>query len=115
MSTRVTQDDQRVNFLLALDRSDEVDLHGFEAEFVESNLDRFNFSDKQRIIIDKLIAKYEIAIGWNPDNTRLAARQIAKEARGSTRARAVAGARAGGRRAGCTARAVPVCEENNGS
>ena len=79
----MTQDDKRVNFLLALDRSDEVTLSGFELDFVASNLDRFNFSPKQRVIIDKLMAKYEVAIGWNPDNTRLAERQIAEQAKWS--------------------------------
>ena len=77
----MTQDDKRVNFLLALDRSEEVTLSGFELDFVASNLDRFNFSPKQRVIIDKLMEKYEVAIGWNPDNTRLAERQIAEQAK----------------------------------
>jgi hypothetical protein len=70
----VTQDDTRVNFLLALDRSDAVELKGFEAEFVESNLAAFSFSPKQRVIIDKLIVKYEDTINWNPNRNRLAER-----------------------------------------
>ena len=70
----MTQDDTRVNFLLALDRSDAVELRGFEAEFVESNLAAFSFSPKQRVIIDKLIAKYEDVIKWNPNRNRLAER-----------------------------------------
>ena len=63
-----------MNFLLALDRSDKVDLQGFEADFVESNLAAFSFSPKQRVIIDKLIAKYEDKINWNPNRNRLAER-----------------------------------------
>jgi hypothetical protein len=70
----MTQDDTRVNFLLALDRSDAVELRGFEADFVESNLSAFSFSPKQRAIIDKLMAKYEDQIKWNPNRNRLAER-----------------------------------------
>jgi len=69
----MTQDDQRANFLLALDRS-EVELHGFELDFVSSNLDRFNFSGKQRVILDKLIAKYSEPIKWNPGRNLVAER-----------------------------------------
>ena len=75
----MTADDIRANFLLALDRSDEVTVSGFEAEFIESNLDRFSFSPKQRMVIDKLMAKYEVAINFNPDRPKLAER-AAKEA-----------------------------------
>ena len=89
----MTQDDRRINFLLALDRSDEVTLSGFELDFVASNLDRFNFSPKQRVIIDKLIDKYEVKIGWNPDNTKLAERRIAEQARWNSRRSCVAMAR----------------------
>jgi len=70
----MTQDDQRANFLLALDRSDAVEVSGFEAEFLESNLARFSFSHKQRVIIDKMIVKYSEPIKWNPGRNLIAER-----------------------------------------
>lgn len=76
----MTQDDQRANFLLALDRSDKVELSGFELDFVASNLDRFNFSPRQRLVIDKLIAKYDALIDWNPNRNKVAERAAAEEA-----------------------------------
>lgn len=77
----MTADDIRVNFLLALDRNEEVTVSGFEAEFIESNLDRFSFSPKQRVVIDKLMAKYGTAINFDPDRPKLAERAAAEEAR----------------------------------
>lgn len=77
----MTQDDTRANFLTALDRAD-IDVSSFEAEFIESNLDRFNFSPKQRISIDKMMAKYADKIKFNPDKgPSLAARAEAEEER----------------------------------
>lgn len=60
----MTKDDNYANFLLALDRAENVEVSSWEAGFIESNLDRFSFSPKQRLIIDKLIEKYAEKIGW---------------------------------------------------
>lgn len=76
----MTQDDIRANFLLALDRAEDVNVSAFEAEFIESNLARFSFSPKQRVVIDKLMAKYEVAINFNPDRPKLAERAAKEEA-----------------------------------
>jgi len=75
----MTADDLRANFLLALDRAD-VNVSAFEGEFIESNLARFSFSPKQRVVIDKLMAKYEVAINFNPDRPKLAERAAKEEA-----------------------------------
>lgn len=77
----MTQDDVRANFLAALDRAD-VNVSDFEASFIESNLDRFNFSPKQRIAIDKMMAKYADTIRFQPEKgPSLAARAEAEEKR----------------------------------
>lgn len=61
----MAKDDIYANFLLALDRAAGiVEVSDFEAEFIESNLDRFSFSPKQRAIIDKMMDKYAQKIGW---------------------------------------------------
>ncbi len=79
----MTQDDIRANFLAALDRAHaSLDVTDFEASFIESNLDRFNFSPKQRIAIDKMMAKYADEIKFNADKgPSLAARAAAEEER----------------------------------
>jgi len=59
----MTKDDRYAAFLLALDRAD-VEVTSWEAGFIDSNLDRFNFSPKQRVLIEKLIEKYGERIGW---------------------------------------------------
>lgn len=75
----MTQDDIRANFLAALDRA-ELDVTDFEASFIESNMDRFNFSPRQRIAIDKMMAKYEDKIKFNASKgPSLAARAAAEE------------------------------------
>jgi len=77
----MTQDDIRANFLSALDRAD-VDVTTWEAGFLESCLDRFNFTPKQRIAIDKMMAKYEDEIGFNAEKGQsLAARAADEEKR----------------------------------
>lgn len=75
----MTQDDIRVNFLLALDRAD-VNVSAFEASFIDSNLARFSFSPKQRKIIDRLMAKYEKIINFDPDRNKLTERAAKEEA-----------------------------------
>jgi hypothetical protein len=51
-------DDEIHKFLVSLDEDEELDVTPWEAEFVESNLDRQSFSPKQRIVIRKLNEKY---------------------------------------------------------
>lgn len=61
----MAKDDHYANFLLALDRAaSQVEVSDWEAQFIESNLDRFSFSPKQRAVIDKLMDKYGEKIGW---------------------------------------------------
>jgi hypothetical protein len=61
----MAKDDTYANFLLALDRAaDSVEVTDWEAQFVESNLDRFSFSPKQRASIDRLMEKYAEKIGF---------------------------------------------------
>jgi len=50
-------DDERSDFLKKLDKSDE-NVSDWEAQFIESNLDREHFSPKQREIIDRMAEKY---------------------------------------------------------
>lgn len=82
----MTQDDVRANFLAALSRADVV-LSSFEASFTASSLSCFNFSRKQRLSIDRMMAKYAAKIGFNGEDKSLAARaeaeaeRVAKEAR----------------------------------
>lgn len=74
----MTQDDIRANFIAALDRAD-VEVTGWEAGFIDSCLDRFNFSPKQRVAIDKMMAKYEDAIGFNAEKGQSLAARAAEE------------------------------------
>ncbi len=59
----MARDDCYAAFLLALDRSD-VTVSDWEAGFIESNLDRFSFSPKQRAMIEKMMDKYAERIGF---------------------------------------------------
>lgn len=53
-------DDARADFLKRLDdAADEVNVTDWEAQFIESNLERQHFSPKQREVIDRLVEKYE--------------------------------------------------------
>jgi hypothetical protein len=57
-------DDEQLNdFLQALDESD-VEVSGFEAKFIESNLDTYIFSDRQREVIQEMVGKYGKRLGW---------------------------------------------------
>ena len=49
------------DFLQALDMSD-VEVSDWEARFIESSLGRTSFSDKQMVVIRKLMTKYEHAL-----------------------------------------------------
>jgi hypothetical protein len=57
-------DDQLNEFLLALDEGN-VDVTEFEAKFIESNLSTYNFSLRQRQVIEQMIEKYGKRIGWS--------------------------------------------------
>ncbi len=57
-------DAQRAEFIDKLDGNHSVRLSGFEAEFVSSNVAKFDFSPKQRVIIDRLIEKHRDALKW---------------------------------------------------
>ena len=70
----MTADDRRANFLAALSRAQGVQLTSFESSFLGSNLDRFNFSDKARRAVDRMIAKYAIQIKFDGADTSLAAK-----------------------------------------
>ncbi len=45
-------------YLSDLDRNPEIELTAWEAEFVSTNLNRVNFSNKQIEIVKKLVEKY---------------------------------------------------------
>lgn len=73
----MTQDDNRANFLAVLNRTYKekgLRLSNFELSFMDSNLDRMNFSSGQRSAIDKMIGKYQDQIGFNQAGASLAAR-----------------------------------------
>ena len=74
----MTQDDIRANFLAALDRAG-VNVSDFEASFLESNLARFNFSPKQRVAIDKMMARYADKIRFEPSKGPSLAQRAAEE------------------------------------
>jgi hypothetical protein len=60
----MSYDDEELNdFLHALDDSD-IEASPFEAKFIESNLDIYIFTDRQREVIDEMIRKYGKRIGW---------------------------------------------------
>jgi hypothetical protein len=46
-------------FLKDLDDADHMELTDWEAEFLESNLGREKFSDKQRAVIERMKTKYQ--------------------------------------------------------
>ncbi len=50
-------DEDRSDFLRALDNS-RHEVNDWEAKFIGSNLDRTEFTPKQREVIDKLMEKY---------------------------------------------------------
>lgn len=50
-------DIERADFLKSLDKSDH-DVSDWEAQFIESNLDRTSFSPRQRESIDQMIKRY---------------------------------------------------------
>jgi hypothetical protein len=55
----VNWDDVEIHkFLVSLDDDEELVVTPWEAQFIESNLDRATFSRKQRIVIRKLNEKY---------------------------------------------------------
>lgn len=51
------------DFLKLLDNAD-VEVSGFEAHFIESNLTREHFSAKQREIVMQMMEKYGKRIGY---------------------------------------------------
>ena len=55
-------DDVRVAFLRDLDDADHINLSDWETEFIESNYERTEFTDKQRECIDRMKKKYESRI-----------------------------------------------------
>jgi len=55
-------DDVRVEFLHDLDDADHINLSDWETEFIESNYERTEFTDKQRDVIDRMKKKYESRI-----------------------------------------------------
>lgn len=52
------EDEIRAEFLKDLDDAEHVTLRDWELGFVESNLSRTTFSEKQRIIIDRMRDRY---------------------------------------------------------
>lgn len=52
-----------VKFLKKLDESD-VEVTGWEAQFIESNLKATSFTPKQREVVDNLIDRYGSRIKW---------------------------------------------------
>lgn len=51
-------DDDRADFLQRLDDSDEIEVSAWEAQFLESNLDRKTFTEAQRRSIDRMFDEY---------------------------------------------------------
>lgn len=52
------EDEIRAEFLKDLDDAEHINLRDWELGFVESNLSRTTFSEKQRIIIDRMRERY---------------------------------------------------------
>lgn len=66
-ATPMSKPDESVafrDFLKKLDESEDVTVTDWEAQFIESNLTRDNFSGKQREIVMKLMDKYGRRIGY---------------------------------------------------
>lgn len=64
MTEPLRTDQGRADFLQDLDLTTAVEVSDWEAQFIESNLSRTSFSDKQREIIDGMHRKYAAQIGW---------------------------------------------------
>ena len=56
-------DTERNEFLNELDNSP-IDVTDWESKFIESNIDRMHFSDRQRVTVDKMIEKYGDRLGF---------------------------------------------------
>jgi hypothetical protein len=52
------------SFLDSLDDADNVEVTAWEAEFIESNMKRELFTDKQRSCIGRMMDKYGDKIDW---------------------------------------------------
>jgi hypothetical protein len=64
MTEPLRTDQARADFLQDLDLTNAVEVSDWEAQFIESNLSRSTFSDKQREIIDQMHRKYASRMGW---------------------------------------------------
>ena len=56
--TAITNKERR-EFLNDLDNSHRVEVTDWEAEFLESTMEQRSFSPKQRVVIDRMIDKYD--------------------------------------------------------
>lgn len=54
----IMSDSRRRSFLDALDASDSVTPNDWECKFIESNMDREEFTEAQRAAIDRMIHRY---------------------------------------------------------
>jgi len=63
-------DFQRMTFLEEMDKAD-IEVNSFELQFIKGNLARGHFSDKQRVVIDKMIERYGAEIGFDPEEHEL--------------------------------------------
>jgi hypothetical protein len=52
----------RSEFMKDLDDADHINPTDWEAEFIESNISRTSFSEKQRLAIDLMRAKYRSSL-----------------------------------------------------
>jgi hypothetical protein len=58
-------DSELADFLKSIDKAvGIVDVTNWEASFIDSNLDRTSFSEKQREIIKRMINQYAEQIKW---------------------------------------------------
>ena len=57
-------DERMKDFLNTLDEADNVEVTDWEAKFLESTLNNNKFSDKQAMVIGRLIDKYAHKIKW---------------------------------------------------
>ena len=60
MSTSIAEwsDDDIHQYLVDLDNDEETELSDWDARFVESNLERNQFTDKQRAVVQKMVDRY---------------------------------------------------------
>jgi len=68
MTSRTITDEERRSFLDALDDSKDPKVTSkvskFEADFLEQNIDRLEFTKKQRDVIDRMMDSYAVWLSW---------------------------------------------------